>query len=214
MSFKRWKKTDRTGWAALPTRNESGDVSSLINGQLASDSNHERTMAIRRISQLLALSLGLLLLSCGKNLPPPVNVVSQDQVFYSDESHMTEVSEMVIRDLDTWRQVWGQITGGEAAPPEVDFGSRMLLLVKAAPPEVDFGSRMLLLVNGGRMDPGDRIQIDRLEYRGEELVAMYRVIEDCGTLESDVFPIQVVAVPRRGGEVRFEGQHVRAPHCR
>jgi len=197
MSLQGWKKTDRKGWAAKPTRDGSGNVSSLIQGQLASDSNHERTMAIRRIFQFLALSLGPLLLSCGKNLPPPVNVVSQDQVFYSDESHMTEVSEMVIRNMDTWRQVWGQITGGEAAPPEVDFGSRMLLLV-----------------NGGRMDPGDRIQIDRLEYRGEELTAMYRVIEDCGTLESDVFPIQVVAVPRRGGEVRFEGQHVRAPHCR
>lgn len=146
---------------------------------------------------ILATALALLLTSCGKNIPPPINVVSQDQIYYSDESHMTEVDERVIRDAATWRQVWGQITGGESAPPDVDFQEQMLLLV-----------------NGGRMDPGDRVQIDRLEHRGEEMVVMYRVIEDCGTLESDVFPIQVVAVERRGGQLRFESQHVRAPHCR
>ncbi|MFH1765570.1 MAG: hypothetical protein ABIF09_15385 [Gemmatimonadota bacterium] len=154
-------------------------------------------MATRRTFQLLTLSMGVFLLSCGKNLPPPINVISQDQFYYSDESHMTEVAEMVIRDANSWRQMWGQITGGEAEAPAMDFQSKMLVMV-----------------NGGRMDPGDRIQIDRLERRGEELVVMYRVIEDCGTLESDVFPIQVVSVDRRGGQVRFEGQHVRAPHCR
>jgi len=141
--------------------------------------------------------MGLLLLSCGKNLPPPINVVSQDQAYYSDESHMAEVAEMVIRNANTWQQVWGQITGGEVESPAVDWESQMLLMV-----------------NGGRMDPGDRVQIDRLEHRGEEMVVMYRVIEDCGTLESDVFPIQVVRVERRGGQVTFESQHVRAPHCR
>lgn len=150
-----------------------------------------------RVTPILPWALVLFMASCGKNIPPPINVVSQDQVYYSDESHMTEVDERVIRDAATWRQVWGQITGADAEPPAVDFQNRMLLMV-----------------NGGRMDPGDRVQIDRLEHRGEEMVVMYRVIEDCGTLESDVFPIQVVAVQRRGGQLRFEGQHVRAPHCR
>ena len=121
----------------------------------------------------------------------------QDQVYYSDESRMTEVAEMVIRDADTWQQIWGQITGGESEPPAVDFRTKMLLVV-----------------NGGRMDPGDRIQIDRLEYRGEEPVVMYRVIEAGGALRSDVFPIQVVAVPRRAGQIRFEGMHVRGPDGR
>jgi hypothetical protein len=154
-------------------------------------------MVTRRTFQLLTLSMGLFLLSCGKKLPPPINVISQNQIYYSDESHMTEVAEMVIRDANSWRQVWGQATGGVIEPPAADFQSKMLVMV-----------------NGGRMDPGDRVQIDRLERRGEELVVMYRVIEDCGTLESDVFPIQVVSVDRRGGQVKFESQHVRAPHCR
>jgi hypothetical protein len=158
--------------------------------------NTRRTIQ-RGALPFLACTLGLFLVACGKNLPPPINLTPQDQVFYSDESHMTEVEERVIRDADTWRQVWDQITGGESAPPSVDFNRRMLLMV-----------------NGGRMDPGDRIQIDRLEHRGEEMVVMYRIIEDCGTLESDVFPVQVVAVERRRGQVRFEGEHVRAPHCR
>ena len=154
-------------------------------------------MVTRRTIQLLTCLMGLFLLSCGKKLPPPINVVPQDQIYYSDESRLTEVTEMVIRNADTWRQVWGQITAGESEAPAVDFKSRMLLMV-----------------SGGRMDPGDRIQIDRLEYRGEELVAMYRVIESSGALESDVFPVQVVAVRRRGGQVRFEVQHVRVPHSR
>jgi hypothetical protein len=141
--------------------------------------------------------MGLFFLSCGKNLPRPINVVPQDQVYYSDESRLTEVTEMVIRNDATWRQMWSQITGGQSDPPAVDFGSRMLVMV-----------------NGGRMDPGDRIQIDRLENRGEELVVMYRVIESPGALESDVFPVQVVAVRRRAGQVRFEVQRVRAPRFR
>ena len=154
-------------------------------------------MVKRLTIQLLTCSMGLFLLSCGKNVPRPINVVPQDQVYYSDESHMTEVAEMVIKNANTWRQVWGQITVGEADPPAVDWESQMLIMV-----------------NLGRMDPGDRVQIDRLEHRGEEIVVMYRVIEDCGTLESSVFPIQVVRVQRRGGQVTFENQHVRAPHCR
>jgi len=154
-------------------------------------------MITKRTFQLLVVSMSILFLSCGKNVRPPINVIAQDQVYYSDESRLTEVTEMVIRDADTWRQVWGQISGGEAEPPAVDFGSRMLLMV-----------------SGGRMDPGDRIQIDRLENRGEELVVMYRVIESSGALDSDVFPVQVVAVRRRAGQVRFEVQHVRVPQSR
>jgi hypothetical protein len=89
--------------------------------------------------------------------------------------------------------MWGRITGGQSPLPDVDFERNMLLMV-----------------SGGRMDPGDRIQIDRLEHRGEELVAMYRVIESAGALESDVYPVQVVAVRRRRGQVRFEAQYVRS----
>jgi len=151
-------------------------------------------MITKRTFLLLFCSMSLLFSSCGKNLPPPINVVAQDQVFYSDESRLTEVTEMVIRDAATWRQMWGQITGGQTEPPAVDFGSKMLLMV-----------------SGGRMDPGDRIQIDRVENRGEEVVIMYRAIESSGALESDVFPVQVVAVRRRAGQVRFEAQHVRVP---
>ncbi|MBT8396225.1 MAG: hypothetical protein HKO65_10285 [Gemmatimonadetes bacterium] len=154
-------------------------------------------MITKRTSRLLLFPMTFLVFSCGKNLPPPINVVPQDQVYYSDESRLTEVTEMVIRNEATWRQMWDQLTGGQSDPPAVDFNSRMLLMV-----------------NGGRMDPGDRIQIDRLEHRGEELVVMYRVIESSGALESDVFPVQVVAVRRRAGQARFEVQRVRAPRFR
>jgi len=157
----------------------------------------DRRTIFRGAQAALVVALGLLTVACGKSLPPPINITPTAQLFYSDESHMTEVDERVIRNESAWRQVWGQITEGGGEPPEADFRNQMLLMV-----------------NGGRMDPGDRIQIDRLEHRGEEMVVMYRVIEDCGTLESDVYPIQVVAVEKRNGPLRFESQHTQAAHCR
>lgn len=135
--------------------------------------------------------------SCGRGVPAPITILPPDQVYYSDESRLAESAEMVVRSHDEWRRVWGEITGSVTEPPAQNFRSTMLLVV-----------------NGGRMNPGDRVQIDRLERRGDELVVLYRIIEDCGTLLSDVFPVQVVRAERQNRPVRFEGRRVLAPHCR
>jgi hypothetical protein len=149
---------------------------------------------------LFFMILGLVMAlqpSCRKAPPAPITVLPPNQVYYSDESRLTEAAEMVVRDAGEWQRAWGQITG-----------------LASDPPSQDFRTSMLLVVNGGRMNPGDRVQIDRIEPRGEEWVVLYRIIEDCGTLRSDVFPVQVVRVERRDRAVRFEVQRVRAPHCR
>jgi hypothetical protein len=135
--------------------------------------------------------------SCRKGVPAPITILPPDQVYYSDESRLTEPAEMVVRNSEEWWRTWGQVTGSVSDPPAQNFRSTMLLVV-----------------NGGRMNPGDRVQIDRLERRGEELVVLYRIIEDCGTLRSDVFPVQVVRAERQNRPVRFESQRVKAPHCR
>jgi len=135
--------------------------------------------------------------SCRKGVPAPITILPPDQVYYSDESRLTETAEMVVRNDAEWERTWGEITG-----------------LATDPPAQNFRTTMLLVVNGGRLNPGDRVQIDRLEHRGQELVVLYRIIEDCGTLRSDVFPVQVVRTERENRPVRFEVQRVRAPHCR
>ena len=82
---------------------------------------------------------------------------------------------------------------------------------RADPPTVDFGRSMLLLYNAGKRYPGDRIQIQELiPGSGGEWIARYR-IEESGIHESEVYPVQVVRVRRRAGEVRFERQLYGAP---
>lgn len=135
--------------------------------------------------------------SCRKGVPAPITILPPDQVYYSDESRLTEAAEMVVRNDAEWERSWSEITG-----------------LATDPPAQNFRTTMLLVVNGGRLNPGDRVQIDRLEHRGQEIVVLYRIIEDCGTLRSDVFPVQVVRTERENRPVRFEVQRVRAPHCR
>lgn len=154
-------------------------------------------MARRALTSILLGTTLILQVSCGRGVPAPITILPPDQVYYSDESRLTEAAEMVVRSQTEWRDTWVQISGPGSEPPAESFRSSMLLVV-----------------NGGRMNPGDRIQIDRLERRGEELVVLYRIIEDCGTLRSDVFPVQVVRAERQNRPVRFEVQRVKAPHCR
>lgn len=137
-----------------------------------------------------------LLASCGKGLPEPYRVVAENQVFYSDESKLVEVGGTAIRTRAAWRDYWAQVTGTESTPPSVDFGSQMLLAF-----------------NAGRMRPGDRIQILELQSLEDELVAWFR-IDECGTLQSEVYPIQVVRVEKREGPVRFERRTSLDPFCR
>ncbi|MFC1661561.1 hypothetical protein ACFL3S_08945 [Gemmatimonadota bacterium] len=147
------------------------------------------------------MSIGCFLLafsaSCGGRLPRPIPVEAEGyQVYYSDQSRIQEVRELVIRDSVAWTEEWTQATGSEADLPHVDFEEHMLLLV-----------------NAGSRHPGDRVQIERLEHEEGGFVVRYR-IEACGTLESEVFPIQVVRVERRRGRPRFEGQLKTEPYCR
>jgi hypothetical protein len=144
-------------------------------------------MAFRTRFLIPALALCALPASCGKRLPEPIQVTPQDQVYYSDQSQLREETGEVIRDPDVWEHYWVRLTGSPSNLPEVDFESEMLLLF-----------------NAGRRYPGDRIQILELVARAErELIAFYQ-IEESGTLESEIYPVQVVRVRRQEGEVRFE----------
>lgn len=117
----------------------------------------------------------------------PVPITAAHQVYYSDRSEWREEAGVAIKTMEDWAEYWERVTG-----------SSMDL------PPVDFEEEMLLLYNAGRRYPGDRIQILELVPGAEgELVAFYR-IEESGTRQSEVYPVQVVRVGRQPGQVRFE----------
>lgn len=151
-------------------------------------------MALHNRNLVLLLLLLAPLASCGKRSPEPIRVTPEDQVYYSDESRWREEARVVIRNQEEWSLWWDRLTGSLSGLPPVDFSSHMLLLY-----------------NAGRRYPGDRIQIQELMPGQEgEWIARYR-IEESGVQESEVYPVQVVRVRRRGGQVRFERQLYGAP---
>lgn len=136
--------------------------------------------------------------SCGKRLPEPIRVsVDLHQIYYSDESKLTQVGGTAIRNRNQWREYWANVTGSDATPRDVDFRSEMVLAY-----------------NAGRMRPGDRVQILEVQAVEEESLVVWFRIDECGTLESEVFPVQIVRVPKREGRVEFQRRTSLEPICR
>jgi hypothetical protein len=125
--------------------------------------------------------------ACGKNPPSPIMIHPEThQVYYSEDSRLADPMEREIRDADTWRRLWEQITNLDTPPPSVDFSRQMLLLF-----------------NGGKMEAGDRVEIFRLQPERGEWVAWYRIIDE-GVPGTESYPVQVVRVPNLTGRVRFQ----------
>lgn len=153
---------------------------------------------------LLALSGVLLagLSACGGG--PPLNTVAplpaQARVYQTDRLGIGDSLRVVIRDPIAWNEAWANATSGDPSPP--------------AMPEINFDRDMALLVAAGRMDPGDRIQVDSVGVRDEDLMVIVRITEDCRQFTSDVYPLEIVRVARSDRPVRWVERRELAPHCR
>jgi len=141
--------------------------------------------------------------------PAPLSRLEAAQrLFYDDGGGIPDSLRLAVRDPARFRSLWDQATSTLGSPPPA--------------PEVDFTRDMVLLVAGGRMNVGDRVQVDsagvRTEVnpdgaREEIFMVQVRIIQDCQTFRADVFPVEIVRVRRFDGPVSFLHARERAEGC-
>jgi hypothetical protein len=115
----------------------------------------------------------------------------------------------VIRDGPTLADIWGRATSRQIEPPP--------------PPVVDFTREMIVVAAAGQREPGDHIRVDSAGVRTfvnegtgdrEEILFVYvSTILGCDPFAGNSYPVDIVAVPRYEGEIRFDESERRDPNC-
>lgn len=113
--------------------------------------------------------------------------------FPSTYSGIEQATEEVIRAQDDWSTFWDRHQPGNARP---------------APPPVEFGEKMVLVVAlGDRPTGGYQVRIQEVEERDGRLTV--RALETvpgrgCGVTQALTQPVDAVLVPRGTGVAQFE----------
>ncbi len=161
-----------------------------------------RTGVKMRLWMVLSVGAFITTAACGGGVSAPVPlspILATQQVYYDDGGGYPEFDRLVVRDLARWEDVWARATSGRPSPP--------------ARPAVNFERDMLIVAAAGRMNPGDRIQIDSVGVRGELYIVIVSTIVECEPLPADVFPVTIVRVARDDRAVVFSEKRGRAAHC-
>ncbi len=110
------------------------------------------------------------------------------------QSGVSDVRRLVIRDEATWRAFWTEFVSSRAPAP--------------TRPAVDFDRSMVLVATmGTQRSGGYAILIDRAYREDGALVAVVRTLTPgpaCMTMQSLTSPADIVVVARSGLPVRFE----------
>lgn len=120
-------------------------------------------------------------------------------IFQTDRLVVGDSSRMVLRDADSWNELWSQATSRE---PSARLDR-----------PVDFSSEMVLVAAAGRMDTGAEIRFDSVGVRGDRFVANVVTTVDCGGFRSDVYPIMMVRVARSDLPVRWVDRRAQTARC-
>lgn len=181
------------------------------------NSTPTRTSPMRILAPSSALALLAFLAACGGGGPPvPASVMAPplapvaegDRLYYDNSGGIADSVRIVVRTSDEFTEVWGRATSRQSEPPPV--------------PTVDFADRMVVVVGAGRLTPEDQIRVDSVGIRtvtdaaGEDedvLAVIVRTIQGCGRFAVDAYPVEIVAVPRFAGDVRFVERTSRDPNC-
>lgn len=158
---------------------------------------------------LLIVAVGLVL-ACGGRTPPGTVTrnLSADLVFSDNSGGIQDSMRVVIRDAGALQDLWQRATAAHEQPPPL--------------PQVDFRREMLLLVTAGRMTIEDQIRVESAVVRSdrdaqgraeEVLTVEVQIIQGCGRLQRDGYPLEIVRVQRFDGPVTFSVQRVRDPDC-
>ncbi len=140
--------------------------------------------------------------------PPLAPVAESDRLYYDNSGGIADSVRLVVRTPEELGEIWTRATSRQNAPPPV--------------PEVDFTSRMVVVVGAGRLTPEDQIRVDSVGIRTvtdaagvqeDVLAVVVRTITGCGRFAVDAYPVEIVTVPRFGGDVRFVDRSSRDPSC-
>jgi hypothetical protein len=172
--------------------------------------------AVRRRIVWTVLAGAVALAACGGGGPAtnitPLAALAElrpaDRLYYDNSGAIADSVRLVLRDRVAFADAWTRATSQQASPP--------------APPAVDFGEHMVVLVGAGRLTPEDRISVDSVGVRrvtdaggeSEEVLAVIvRTTVGCGRFDVDAYPVEIVRVPRFAGDVRFVERRSRAENC-
>ncbi len=121
-----------------------------------------------------------------------------EQAPFSGNSGFPDSTTRVVRDSASWRDTWQTIHSWTSEPPPV--------------PQIDFGSRMVLLAAAGTKGSGGHgIEIRSVTTSGTVMTARVRTTSpgpSCFTTMALTEPVDVVTVPQFEGTVRFEYEAV------
>jgi hypothetical protein len=137
-------------------------------------------------------------------LPPPpaenmLPVEPDARLYYDDVPSFPDSIRHVIRDRESWGNIWAQATTGQASAPPL--------------PIVDFSRSVVLLVGAGRRRTGDQIHVDSVGTKNGRLVAVVRTTVDCHSIPSEAHPFEIVRVKRSDRPVVWVERHDKAPDC-
>lgn len=134
--------------------------------------------------------------------PPAENLLAVEpdaQLYYDDVPSFPDSIRYVIRESETWGNIWAQATRGQASAPPL--------------PVVDFSRSIVLLVGAGKLRTGDQIHVDSVGTRNGRLVAVVRTTVDCHSIPNAAYPFELVRVKRSDRPVTFVERRAKAPDC-
>ena len=113
---------------------------------------------------------------------------------------------MVIRDRETWADVWKQINSGPMSFTLGPGGEKVPNLPPPAP-QIDFSHNMLLVVTmGSEPTSGYAIVVDGVYEHGNQLEVVVRNVSpgrSCFNLQYVTQPVDIVELEKREGSVVF-----------
>ena len=114
---------------------------------------------------------------------------------------------MVIRDRETWGDVWKQIYSRPISFSWTGPGGERVPTVPPPPPEIDFSRNMLLVVTmGSEPNGGYAITVDGVYEHANQLEVVVRNVSpgrSCFSAQVETQPVDIVEVEKREGSVVF-----------
>jgi hypothetical protein len=130
----------------------------------------------------------------------PFSPVAPEAIVYQDDAGgLQDSTYIAVTDETAWEHLWQRVTSTNPNPPHL--------------PSVDFNREMLLIAAAGRMKAGDRIHVDSVGVQKDVFHAFVTITTACTQLDIDVFPLEIVRVPKTSHRVQFQVNRARPENC-